>query len=308
MLDDLELFLLVASHGSITRAARLSNLPKSTVSRRIDALEKAIGAALFVRGTNGLTLTAPGATLQAECEEPLGVLRNAIAGIRHESAVVAGTVRVALPRTFATFVCTPVLRAFAERHPEVVLELELDDAFTEQRAAGWDASIRIGPLPTSGDLRARLLGNISGVVFASPAYVAAHGHPEPETLERHRAVIFRSPAFGPQWEMLDPTGQARTFSMTVALGTNDLAMVREAALLGIGVARAPRYVVAADLREGRLVDVLPGWTTAPRKVHALFAGNGTVPTRVRLFLDHVALALRGFDFDSLGRQDERVES
>lgn len=301
MLDDLDLFLCVAANGSVNKAAKLLRIPKSTVSRRVASLEEQLGASLFVRDAAGLTLTHAGKTLRAECEGPMGALRSAVAGIRNDLAALEGPVRVALPRTFATFVCPPVLRAFAERHPAVVLELELDDAVTDPAFAAWDASIRIGPLPV-GDLRARVLGEVRGVLVASPAYVARHGLPGPDTLAQHKGLVFRSATFGSRWEMIDPSGVPRTFELPRAMSTNDLGMLREAALLGMGVARAPRYVVAEDVRAGRLVEVLPGFTTTPRKVHSLHPAGRRLPARVRVFLDHVALALRGLDLDSLERR------
>lgn len=303
MLDDVDLFLLVAVHGSVNKAAKQLRLPKSTVSRRLANLEALLGASLFVRNATGLTLTHAGATLRAECEGPMGALRGALASVRNDLAALEGSVRVALPRTFATFVCPPVLRAFAERHPDVILELELDDAATDPAIAGWDASIRIGPLPP-GDLRVRVLGEVRGVLVASPAYLARHGTPGPDTLAGHRGLIFRSSTFGARWEMIDPAGAPRAFELPMAMSTNDLGMLREAALLGLGVARAPRYVVAEDLRAGHLVEVLPGFTTEPRKVHSMHPAGRRLPARVRVFLDHIALALRGLDLDSL--QDRRA--
>ena len=118
----------------------------------------------------------------------------------------------------------------------LVLDLELDDAATDPATAGWDACIRIGPLP-AGDLRVRLLGEIRGVLVASPAYLARHGTPDPHTLAAHRGVVFRSPAFGARWDMLDPSGASHTFELPVGMSTNDLGMLREAALIGVGVAR-----------------------------------------------------------------------
>lgn len=210
MLDDLDLFLLVAAHGSVNKAAKHLRLPKSTVSRRLANLEARLGASLFLRDAAGMTLTHAGKTLRAECEGPMGVLRGALASVCSDLAALEGTVRVALPRTFATFVCPPVLRTFAERHRDVILELELDDAATDPAMAGWDASIRIGPLPP-GDLRVRLLGEVRGVLVASPAYIARHGTPEPESVASHRGLIFRSQTFGARWDMIDPAGAPRTF-------------------------------------------------------------------------------------------------
>lgn len=299
MLDDLDLFLQVISYGSVNRAARMTGLPKSTVSRRLAALEDALGASLFVRDAAGLTLTHEGRTLRAECERPMGALRDALVGLADDLKALRGTVRVALPRTFAVAVCPPVLRAFARRHPEVTLELQLDDAVVDPAHGAWDAAIRIGPLP-DGDLRARLLGEVRGVLVASPAYLAGRDEPTPENLARaHCGLVFRSPSFDAAWAMLGPDGAARTFELPVALSTNDLAMLREAALEGLGVARLPRYLVADDLRGGRLAQVLPGWTTAPRKVHALHPAGRRLAARVRVFLDHVAQALRATDLDTM---------
>lgn len=299
MFDDIDLFLQVVSYGSVNKAARATGLPKSTVSRRLAALEEALGASLFVRDASGVVLTHAGKTLRAECERPMGALRDALAGVTDDLKTLRGTVRVALPRTFATAVCPPVLRAFAQRHPDVTLELDLDDAVTDPVRGGWDAAIRIGPLP-EGDLRARLLGEVRGVLVAAPTYLATRAEPTPETLAReHCALVFRSPSFDASWDMLGPDGVARTFELPVALSANDLAMLREAALQGFGVARLPRYLVADDLRAGRLTQVLAGWTTTPRKIHALHPAGRRVAARVRVFLDHVAHVLHAVNFDTM---------
>ncbi|MFO0601841.1 MAG: LysR family transcriptional regulator [Polyangiales bacterium] len=299
MLDDIDLFLQVVSCGSVNKAARVLAVPKSTVSRRLAALEDALGASLFVRDASGIALTHAGRTLRDECERPMGALRDALAGLTDDLKALRGTVRVALPRTFAVAVCPPVLRAFARRHPDVTLELDLDDAVTDPVHGAWDAAIRIGPLP-DGDLRARLLGEVRGVLVASPAYLAGREEPTAESLARVcGGLVFRSPSFGGAWEMLGPDGAARTFELPVALAANDLAMLRGAALEGLGVARLPRYLVADDLRDGRLAQVLPGWTTAPRKVHALHPAGRRVAARVRVFLDHVAQVLHAMNLDTM---------
>lgn len=299
MLDDIDLFLQVASYGSVNKAARRTGLPKSTVSRRLAALEDALGASLFVRDASGIVLTHAGKTLCAECERPMGALRDALSGLTDDLKALRGAVRVALPRTFAVAVCPPVLRAFARRHPDVSLELDLDDAVTDPAHGAWDAAIRIGPLP-DGDLRARLLGEVRGVLVASAEYLAGRPEPTPDGLARdHCGLVFRSASFDAAWTMLGPGDVTRTFELPVALSANDLAMLREAALQGSGVARLPRYLVADDLRDGRLVQVLPGWTTAPRKVHALHPAGRRVSARVRVFLDHVAQVLHAMNLDTM---------
>ena len=193
----------------------------------------------------------------------------------------------------------PVLRAFARRHPDVTLELDLNDAVTDPAHGGWDAAIRIGPLP-DGDLRARLLGEVRGVLVAASSYLAERPEPTPETLARdHCGLVFRSPSFDAAWEMLGPDGAPKTFELPVALSANDLSMLREAALQGFGVARLPRYLVADDLGAGRLMQVLPGWTTRPRKVHALHPAGRRVAARVRVFLDQVAHVLHVVNLDTM---------
>ena len=202
------LLLVATAEWLAPVAARFAEVAPAAEDVDATVVEALLGASLFVRNATGLTLTHAGATLRAECEGPMGALRGALASVRNDLAALEGSVRVALPRTFATFVCPPVLRAFAERHPDVILELELDDAATDPATAGWDASIRIGPLPP-GDLRVRVLGEVRGVLVASPAYLARHGTPGPDTLAGHRGLIFRSSTFGARWEMIDPAGAPR---------------------------------------------------------------------------------------------------
>lgn len=297
MFDDLDLFLHLAEHGNLNRASRDLRLPKSTLSRRLSALEQELDATLFLRKSSGLELTREGKLLFHECSGPMSALRNAVATARIDSASLKGCLRVTMPRAFASFVCAPVLRTFSSLHPEVTLELSLHDDTTDTVPAGWDVAIRVGPI-SEGDLRVRHLGELRGVIVASPEYLARWGTPTAETLHEHRAVVYRSAVFGPRWEMLDPSGARWVFDVNPSATSNDLGTLRELALLGMGIARGPRYLVLDDLRAGRLLEVLPGWTTEPRKVQALYPEGRRSSARVRVFLDHLVRKLRTLDLNA----------
>ena len=285
--------------GSVSRAASGVKLPTSPCGRRLAALGDALGAGLFLRDASGLSLTQAGRTLRAECERPMSTLRDTLANLTEDLKELRGTVRVALPRTFATSVCPPVLRTFARRHPAVTLEIDLDDSVTDPVHRAWDAAVRIGPLP-DGDLRALLLGEVRGVLVAAPEYLTERPAPTAGTLARdHFGLVFRSPSFDGAWAMQGPDGATAVFELPIALAANDLAMIREAALQGLGVARLPRYLVADDLRASRLTHVLPDWTTPPRKVHSLHPAGRRVPARVRVFLEHLAHTLRAMNLDTM---------
>ncbi len=199
-----------------------------------------------------------------------------------------GRLRVSASVPFGHMFLAPMVPAFLERHPDVIVDLSLTDDVVDLLAQRADLAIRMGTLPDSG-LVARKLGQSRRVVCASPAYLARHGTPAaPEDLAGHNGLGFNFRRWRNGWPF---RREGREFEQPVSgnLLANNGEPVRQMALAGAGIARLGRFHVAADLEAGRLVPLLEAFNPGDLEmVHAVHVGGGQVPRRVRAFIDHVA--------------------
>ena len=291
--NDLALLVEVSRAASLAALARASGVPKSTLSRRLAALEDRLGLPLFRRGARGLHLTEAGARLVSACGPLLQRVAEAEAALSREGATARGILRVAAPGDFGQHVLAPVVEAFALDHPEISVELQYQDRVVDLIAERFDAAVRLGTVQEPG-LVVRAIGVVSGALVASPAYLARHGAPaRPEELAQHDGLVFTTPPVGPRWALTHEDGREIEVEPRPRLAANNLSVLRDAARAGLGVARLPDYLYAADLAAGRLVRLLPGWSTGRRKVHLTWpASSGLAPAH-RAFVEFVAARLKG---------------
>ena len=289
-LEGMALLVRIVDHGGISAAGRALGVPKSSLSRRLARLERRLGTQLLRRNTRSLSLTDAGARFVARCRpivaEAEAAQRELVAGTGRPS----GLLRVAASVGFGQVVLLPLLLDFLDRHPEVRLDLHLGDERVALIRDGFDLAVRMGELDDA-ELVQRRLATIRRRLVASPAYLARAGAPAAlEELARHDAVL------------LDP--RANQWAFTVAGGEHAVAVrgrvavrnlfgIREAVLRGMGLAPLPEFLIAADLADGRLVEVLsahPPTSVAATAIHPLSRAPSVT---VRHLLDHLATALRG---------------
>lgn len=291
-LDEIAIFSCVADEGSVTRAAQRLGLPKSTVSRKLTALEDRLRARLLHRSPRRLQLTDAGRALHTEARSALAQLNDAAVRVADHGEALRGKVRVAIPTDFGNAVLGEMLCEFARRHPEIHVEAELSDRMVDLVHEGFDFAIRVG---TIGDpsLVARQVGAIRGYLVASPEYVRAHGLPRtPEEVAEHRHLEFVLASLeaglirlhGPHDTMVD-------VRVTPVLRANSLMVIREGVLRGVGVARLPTYLANRLVASGQLVRVLPEFWTGERPIHVVHTGRRLLPARVTLLVDFLAEAL-----------------
>lgn len=282
-LNEVTLFLQVAEHHSLSAAARAIGLPKSTVSRKLSRLEERLGVRLLERSSQKLRLTEAGSTFHEHCAEVLARIAEAEAAVSGLQASPRGRLRVSAGMDFGTWVIGPLVQEFLQLHPLISVELVLSDRTVELVGEGFDVAIRIGPVRESS-LVARRLALTAGTLCASPAYLARAGTPRaPEELTSHACIIFSSLPHSEKWTFTGPQGPS-TVQITGRLNVNSLQLVREAALAGLGLARLPLFACWQELDEGRLIRVLPEWSTAKRTVHAVYPSR-RLPAKARAFVD-----------------------
>ncbi len=293
-LNEIAIFSCVAEEASLTRAAKKLGLPKSTVSRKLTALEERLHVRLLLRSPRAIELTDAGRRLQRETGVALAQIAAAAQDVSEVGNALEGTIRVAAPNDFGVAVCGGLIRAFLQRHPAITVELELGDKTVDLLKGGIDLAVRVGTVrePT---LVARHVGDVRGHLVASPAYAAANGLPTtPEELVNHPFMTFNAGAKTDWTLRLHGQGGALVDVKGLAgpLCTNSLVVVRDAALQGLGIARLPTYLTSKLEASRQLVRVLPDHWTGERPVHVVHTGKRLLSTRVRLLIDYLIAELK----------------
>ena len=173
--NDLLLFARVVDEHSFTRAAERLGLPKSTVSRRVSALEAQLGERLLLRTTRQLTLTDFGHSVLEHAHQIASEVDAASLLAQHRQVQPSGRLRVSMPADFATNVLAPMLATFVQKYPAISLELDLTPRRVDLIGENFDVAIRMGDLPDDSTLAARRLATFTAGLYASPRYLARRG-------------------------------------------------------------------------------------------------------------------------------------
>lgn len=284
--NDLLLFARVADAGSFSRAAESAGLPKSTVSRRLAALEAQLGERLLLRTTRKLAVTDFGHSVLEHARHVSDEVAAAGELAQRRTAAPSGRLRVSMPGDLASLVLSSVLATFLERYPAVNIELDLTARRVDLVGENFDVALRMGELANDASLAARKLATWTAGLFAAPAYLARRGVPsEPEALLEHDALrlLTRTGEPGPwllrngdtQWEGTPPgraTANSPDLLMRLACG-------------GVGIAGLKHAFADPYVRSGELVAVLPDWSLPPMDAWAVFPGLRLMPARTRVFID-----------------------
>jgi DNA-binding transcriptional LysR family regulator len=297
--NDLLIFARVAELGSFSRAAERLGLPKSTVSRRLAALEQRVGERLLLRTTRRQTVTEFGLQLLEHARQVVAEM-DAVAVLREQrQAAPSGRLRVSMPSDFANLLLVDSLAAFMALHPAISLELDLSPRRVDLLGEGFDVAIRMGDLPDDALLVASKLAVFTHGLYASPDYLAEHGDPQsPDDLARHAAVrLMRGSGEPAAWTLIQ--GDQRWSGVPAGRASaNSPEMLIRLARAGAGVAAVPDGFAQADVRSGALRRVLPGWTLPTSTAWAVYPGRKLMPAKTRAFVDMLQVALGGCSPDA----------
>jgi len=286
---DIALFLQILDHGSISVAARHMDLSVAVASQRLKRLERDLGVRLLHRTTRRLHPTPEGLALARDGRALVEELELLGDRLKQQGGEVSGTLRVTASASFGREYISPLLPEFLAAHPRLRVSLHLDDRVADLIGSGYDLAIRIGQLDDSS-LVSRQLAMNGRLLCASPDYLRRHGTPAtPADLAQHDCVLLTG-RDGRQdvWRLLDPAGRPVDVRVRGRFESNYGEALRDAALAGLGIAMHSAWHVHRDLREGRLVEVLPGYPVPASGIHAVMPDRRLVPPRVRAFVDYLA--------------------
>ena len=286
-------FAGVVEAGSFRRAAMQQGLAPQAVSKAVRQLEDRLGVRLLHRTTRKLSMTEEGARLFAQAQPGLAALRQAVEETKRSRSGIAGILRVTAPRSVGLRIVVPMIEAFMTQHPEVRVELELEDRFTDLVAARVDVGFRVGA-GLDRNYVARRLADIQNYICASPGYIERFGRPRTwAELAHHRCTGFRQINTGKQlpWEYLD--GKEMAFREVPAVfSTNDVDAEVQAVLAGIGIGQLQGYAALPLIQAGLLVHLLPRHTSERIGLYVYYLQGAQLSARARAFIDYVSAHLK----------------
>ncbi|MFT3967398.1 MAG: LysR family transcriptional regulator [Sphingobium sp.] len=292
-MNDLLAFTKIVEMETLTKAGRSLGVPKSTISRRMTRLEEHLGAQLIRRSTHQVTLTEQGTLFYEYCKRCIGLIRDGERAIQNQHRNPQGLVRIAVPHELDRAVLGPLMTDYLEAYPDV----RLVSAVTNDQIAllrdGFDVAIVVGALPAAeSSYIATKLGDAEYGIYAAPDYVERKGMPQSHVdLPRFDLLAWGEADFRASWRLHDDTDEVMV-EFKPRLVCNDLMLLRQAVLSGLGIAALPSFICKHDLARGGIVEVLPGWRTTSTVFSAVFPNHQAIPPHVRTLIDFLVERLR----------------
>lgn len=298
-LEDLQAFSRVVDARSFSGAAKLLGTTKSAVSKQVARLEQQLGTRLLHRTTRSISATAEGRGVYERAQRLLEEAQALDAELAGQREQPRGVLRLSTSTAFGNLQFTALMVDFCAQHPQLQVVLGLNDRYVDLAEEGFDVVLRLIGRPSPG-LVARKLAEVRFVLCASPGYLATHGTPDSvAALAGHRCLRFGYLHAPERWRFRHPAEGEREVEISGALRfesgltANSSESLRIAALAGMGLAVLPTYAIGRDLREGRLIALLPDWTPlgGPAEANGLYAVY--LPSRfpspkVRALIDFLA--------------------
>lgn len=287
--NDLLLFALIVDYGSFSKAAESAGVTSSVVSKRIGRLEKSLGARLLYRTTRSLTLTESGQALYQQAKDISAKVQDALYAVSEKSEELTGTIRMSVPTISGELLLSESVAEFCTLHPNLKVEMRLENRFVDLVEEGVDLAIRTGTLPDSS-LIARPILDSRWVIVCSPGYLESHSEPRSAgELLKHNCLTYTYQEGGTDnWLMKQPGGnEIYELQVNGNLSANNARAIRKAVIGGYGIAMVPRCMVYEDLQDGKLVEILAGHCAKVLGVYAVYPYTRNLPLKTRLLIEHI---------------------
>lgn len=278
-------FVAVVDAGGFASAARQLGLSRSAVSRMVMALEDDLDAQLLNRTTRVVAPTATGRAFYARARAATEAVAEAERAVTDTHAAPRGEMRINAPMSFGTLHLAPAVADFLATHPQVRIQLELNDRFVDIIEEGVDLAVRIWEPREDSTFVDHRIADARRVVCAAPDFLRRHGVPlTPEDLRGLPCLHYGNLAGGNRWRLSGPGG-SHGVEVSGPLCSNNAEALRDAAVKGLGLALLPTFIAGADLQAGRLATVLNDYQAPPLTLCAIYPPSRHLSPNVRSFTD-----------------------
>lgn len=285
-LNAVHIFTQVVESGSLSAAGRDLGLPKSTVSRKMKALEEQLGVRLIQRSTRAITLTEAGNRFYQRCQRIVAEAQDAEDEILSTQSAPKGTLRISSSIEEGNALLAPIITNYLHRYPEVDIQMELNNELVDLIEGRFDLVIRAGTLPDSSLIAVKLSDDKINA-YASPDYLSKHGTPENlADLQQHTVMVY-----GDRTHKVSHTlvcgDQQETLRLNGRVAVNSFELLKNLALEGLGIGFVPLHCCDQDVQSGRLIPVLPEWGFPEGGIYVVYPHRKLLSPAVRTFIDHL---------------------
>jgi DNA-binding transcriptional LysR family regulator len=284
-LDGLKTVIAVVETSSFTAASERLGMSKALVSKYVGKVEKQLGIRLFNRTTRRLALTEAGRRYYEQSVTLLDQYNALVDDVTGEKTKPRGLLRISAPVTFGEMKLSPLIPKFLALYPDLKIELVLTNSDIDMLEEGIDVRLLIGGVDDSS-MVARHLKTFPLVLSASPTYIRKNGLPKtPQQIVEHSCIIDSNFRIGKQWPIISPKGEADNIEVKSSISVNSPQAVREIAIAGGGISMCPSFIVEDAINDGRLLTILPGYTTLEFGLFAIYPHRKYVAKKVKCFID-----------------------
>lgn len=293
--QEMETFVCVVNVGNFSKAADQLCVARSAISSRISSLEERLGVQLLTRTTRKIRLTDDGYQFYRSSQNVLDLLNKAEQETINRHGNICGSIKIAAPQTFGINFLSPMLNEFVIQHPEISMDLHLDDKTLDIIEGKIDLAIRIGKLADS-TLMSRRLSLSPRVLCASPAYLDKFGTPEtPEELSQHTGIHYTYASKAAYWKFQNKDGEWLSVNVPYRFRANNGDALLQAAIAGIGVLISPRFICGDAINNNLLVEVMKDYKLEDDIVYALYSQQTHLPMRIRVLIDFLVQKFEFFE-------------
>ena len=287
-MTELEAVLAVARRNSFRGAAQELGMSTTAVSSAVAGLEARLKVRLFNRSTRSVALTDAGLRYVERIAPALAAIKSAGEEAGSGPDVPSGTLRINAPQGAANLLLAPLFNVYAQRYPDVRIDIVSEPRMIDVVAEGFDAGIRLAESVPQDMIAVPLSRDVRMLVVATPAYLEHHGTPRhPRDLLQHRSIGMRMSHGGIyQWE-LEHKGQKLQMDLPVRIALNEMPAIRQALLLGLGIGFISEWFIEDELKTGALVPVLAPWCPSFGGLRLYYSGHRFVPARLRALVSLV---------------------
>jgi DNA-binding transcriptional LysR family regulator len=286
-LDSMRIFVKVADLGGFARAASALRISNAVATRHVADLEDRLGTRLLNRTTRSLSPTESGHAYLLRVRQILEELDDIEQMVASRNLEPAGTLRIVAPMVFGLHKLAPVLQGYTARYPRVTPDITLVDRPVDLVERGFDAGIVVARQTGNAGVVVRPLTTAFMTVCAPPEYLQRHGTPtHPEHLLEYPCLSLSTDYWGEEWAFTGRAGEVRV-SPTNAIVANNTEMLRQFALVGMGIAVLPSYLIEQDIMRGRLVPLLTDYHLPQIEVSVAYPSRRYFSARTRTFIHHL---------------------